>query len=190
MAQAEEHLRQTEITQPAVLSVDNALTQLLADRGLRPDFVMGHSLGEYAALVAAGALPFEDALEAVSARGREMADLEVEDPGLMAAVFAPLGEIENVVEAIHGNVVVANINSTGQAVIGGATAAVKQAEKALTSRRSHCRTAPREHGLSHVDRGPRVRTAEAELAPVALRASDRSPSWRTSAATSTRWVRT
>ena len=133
MAQAEEHLRQTEITQPAVLSVDNALTQLLADRGLRPDFVMGHSLGEYGALVAAGALPFEDALEAVSARGREMADLEVEDPGLMAAVFAPLGEIEDVVEAIHGNVVVANINSTGQAVIGGATAAVKQAEKALTT---------------------------------------------------------
>ncbi len=133
MAQAEENLRQTEITQPAVLTVDNALTQLLADHGLRPDFVMGHSLGEYAALVAAGALPFEDALEAVSARGREMANLDIEDPGLMSAVLAPLGEIEKVVDAIHGNVVIANINSTGQAVIGGATEAMKQAETALTS---------------------------------------------------------
>ena len=128
---AEEELRRTEITQPAVLAVDHALTRLLAEHGLRPDFVMGHSLGEYGALVAAGALPFEDALEAVSARGQEMSKLEVADPGLMAAVFAPLGEIEQAVAAIDGNVVVANINSTSQAVIGGATQAVEQAEEAL-----------------------------------------------------------
>ena len=81
--------------------------------GFRPDFVMGHSLGEYGALVASGALPFERcALAAVSARGREMADLEVEDKGLMAAVFAPLAEIERIVDAVDGNVVIANINST------------------------------------------------------------------------------
>ena len=131
MASANKQLMRTEITQPAVLSVDHALTRLLGEHGIRPDFVMGHSLGEYGALVAAGALPFEDALEAVSARGREMANIDVEDHGLMAAVVAPLEEIEQVVEAAKGNVVVANINSTSQAVIGGASAAVEQAETAL-----------------------------------------------------------
>ena len=94
MAEAEEQLRQTEITQPAVLTVDVALTRLLEAYGITPDFVMGHSLGEYGALVAAGALPFDQALEAVSARGREMASLEIEDPGAMAAVLAPLEEVE------------------------------------------------------------------------------------------------
>ncbi|MDH3687084.1 MAG: acyltransferase domain-containing protein, partial [Myxococcales bacterium] len=114
-------LRQTEITQPAVLAVDTALTRLLAVYGIVPDMVMGHSLGEYGALVASGALPFEDALVAVSARGREMAGLSIEDVGRMAAVFAPLEQVEEVVEATPGNVVVANVNSRTQAVIGGAT---------------------------------------------------------------------
>ncbi len=69
VAQAEEDLRQTAITQPAVLATDLSLTRLLDAYGIRPDMTMGHSLGEYGALVAAGALPFADALEAVSARG-------------------------------------------------------------------------------------------------------------------------
>ena len=72
VAKAEEDLRQTAITQPAVLAIDLALTRLLAAYGIEPDLTMGHSLGEYGALVAAGALPFADALEAVSARGRGM----------------------------------------------------------------------------------------------------------------------
>ena len=59
----------------AVLATDLALTELLAAYGFSPDMVMGHSLGEYGALVAAGAMPFADALEAVSARGKEMADM-------------------------------------------------------------------------------------------------------------------
>ena len=132
LAKAEEELRQTEITQPAVLTVDHALTRLLDAYGMRPDFVMGHSLGEYGALTAAGALPFEDALEAVSARGREMANIDIEDRGLMAAVFAPLAEVERMVGGIDGNVVIANINSDSQAVIGGATEAVQRAMAALT----------------------------------------------------------
>src|SRR5450755_3989802 len=89
--------------------------------------VMGHSLGEYGALVEAGALSFQAALEAVSARGREMARLRVADNGAMAAVMAPIEEIERVVASIDGYVVTANVNSTHQAVIGGATAAVEQA---------------------------------------------------------------
>ncbi|MGA7758613.1 MAG: acyltransferase domain-containing protein, partial [Ilumatobacteraceae bacterium] len=92
--------------------------------GMHPDMVMGHSLGEYGALIAAGSLTFAAALEAVSARGREMARLSVDDNGAMAAVFGPLTEIERIVDATPGYAVVANINSNNQAVVGGATDAV------------------------------------------------------------------
>jgi len=124
---AEEELRRTEITQPAVLTVDAALTRLLAAYGIVPDAVMGHSLGEYGALVAAGSLGFGAALEAVSARGREMADLAIDDPGALVAVSAPLAEVEELLRQVDGEVVVANVNSTHQLVIGGATAAVEDA---------------------------------------------------------------
>ena len=99
VAQLEQQLLQTEITQPAVLATDAALTRLLDAYGIRPDMVMGHSLGEYGALVAAQSLTFPAALEAVSARGREMASLSMGDNGAMAAVLAPLPEIERIVEA-------------------------------------------------------------------------------------------
>ena len=131
IAGAEDDLRQTAITQPAVLATDLALTRLLAAYGIRPDFTMGHSLGEYGALVASGALPFADALEAVSARGREMTRVSVEDNGKMAAVFAPFQEIERILKTVNGYVVIANINSNSQAVIGGATQAVEQAIEAF-----------------------------------------------------------
>ena len=127
VARAEEDLRQTAITQPAVLSVDIATTRLLAAYGIQPDMTMGHSLGEYGALVASGCLPFEEALEAVSARGREMTRVSVVDNGKMAAVFAPLTEIERLLKSVSGYVEIANINSEQQAVIGGASAAVEQA---------------------------------------------------------------
>ena len=131
VARAEEDLRQTAITQPAVLAADLALTRLLAAYGVEPDFTMGHSLGEYGALVAAGAFPFADALEAVSARGREMSHVSPPDKGLMAAVFAPLEEIEKILKTVKGYVVIANINSEHQSVIGGASPAVEEAMKAL-----------------------------------------------------------
>jgi acyl transferase domain-containing protein/NAD(P)-dependent dehydrogenase (short-subunit alcohol dehydrogenase family) len=131
VAKAEDDLRQTAITQPAVLATDLALTRLLAAYGIEPDFAMGHSLGEYGALVAAGGIPFADALEAVSARGREMTRFSPEDKGLMAAVFAPLKEIEQILKTIDGYVVIANINSEHQSVIGGASKPVEQAMAAL-----------------------------------------------------------
>ena len=127
VARLEQQLLQTEITQPAVMASDLALTRLLAAYGVRPDMVMGHSVGEYGALMAAGALTFEATMEAVSARGREMANLEIPDNGAMAAVMAPLDEIERTLASADGYVVMANINSYHQAVIGGATAAVEQA---------------------------------------------------------------
>ena len=131
VAKAEEDLRQTAITQPAVLAVDLALTRLLAAYGIAPDFAMGHSLGEYGALVAAGGLPFADALEAVSARGREMTRFAPEDKGRMAAVFAPINEIERILKTVTGYVVIANVNSNHQAVIGGASKPVEQAMEAF-----------------------------------------------------------
>jgi acyl transferase domain-containing protein/NAD(P)-dependent dehydrogenase (short-subunit alcohol dehydrogenase family)/acyl carrier protein len=127
VARAEEDLRQTAITQPAVLACDIALTRLLAAYGIRPDFTMGHSLGEYGALVAAGGLPFAEALEAVSARGQEMTRVSLGDNGRMAAVFAPMDEVERLLKQVDGYVVIANVNSDHQAVIGGASKAVGQA---------------------------------------------------------------
>ncbi len=127
MAKAEDDLRQTAITQPAVLTADLALTRLLAAYGITPDFTMGHSLGEYGALVASDALPFADALEAVSARGREMTRFSLADNGRMAAIFAPLTEIERLLKMVDGYVVIANINSDRQAVIGGASNAIERA---------------------------------------------------------------
>jgi acyl transferase domain-containing protein/NAD(P)-dependent dehydrogenase (short-subunit alcohol dehydrogenase family) len=127
VAQAEDDLRQTAITQPAVLATDLALTRLLAAYGIEPDMTMGHSLGEYGALVAAGALPFQDSLEAVSARGRGMTSVAMADNGRMAAVFAPLVEIERILKTVKGYVVIANVNSNTQGVIGGASQAVEQA---------------------------------------------------------------
>ena len=127
VAKAEEDLRQTEITQPTVLTIDLALTRLLAAYGIQPDMTMGHSLGEYGALVASGSLTFENALQAVSARGRGMTRVAVKDTGKMAAVFAPLAEVERILKTIDDYVVIANINSGQQSVIGGASKAVEQA---------------------------------------------------------------
>jgi acyl transferase domain-containing protein/NAD(P)-dependent dehydrogenase (short-subunit alcohol dehydrogenase family)/acyl carrier protein len=127
MALAEENLKQTAITQPAVLTVETALARVIGSYGITPDMVMGHSLGEYGALVAAGSLSFEDALRAVCARGSEMTKCALDDNGLMAAVFGPVPEIEKIIAKSEGYVVVANINSTSEAVIGGATAAVEKA---------------------------------------------------------------
>jgi len=130
-ALTEEHLRQTAITQPAVLATDLAITRLLAAYGIVPDMTMGHSLGEYGALVASGALPFADALEAVSARGRGMTRVSVRDNGKMVAVFAPTAEIERILTSVNGYVVIANLNSERQAVVGGASRAVDEASEAF-----------------------------------------------------------
>ena len=126
VAKAEEDLRQTEITQPTVLAIDIGITRLLSAYGIQPDMTMGHSLGEYGALVASGSISFKEALEAVSARGRGMTQVAVEDKGRMAAVFAPLTEVERILKSVKGYVVIANVNSTGQSVIGGASKTVEE----------------------------------------------------------------
>jgi malonyl CoA-acyl carrier protein transacylase len=122
-------LRMTTITQPAMLACDVALARLLAQHGLRPDMVAGHSLGEYAACVVGGVLRFDEALRIVAARGREMAAATPAggDAGWMAAVAAPLEVVEQVLRQVDGYVLPANKNSPSQTIIAGATPAVQQA---------------------------------------------------------------
>lgn len=120
-------LRRTDITQPAVLAADLALTRLLRAHGLTPDLVMGHSLGEYAALTVAGAFSASTAFHAVAVRSREMVRAAGADPGAMAVVAGDLQRIERVRRSCPGYLVVATINSTRQVVLGGTTAAVEAA---------------------------------------------------------------
>ncbi len=131
LEKAELKLRDTVITQPAILTVNVALLRLMEKYGFRPDFVIGHSLGEYAALVAAGVLNLPEALQVVSARGQEMTRVTLADTGCMAAVSAPLGKVDAILATVPGYVVIANLNSPVQCVIGGETPAVEAAIQAF-----------------------------------------------------------
>ena len=133
ITQAELKLRSTDVTQPAMLAAHISLLRVLARYGFTPDMVIGHSLGEYAALVASGILNLSEALQVVSARGQEMSKVAADDNGCMAAVSAPLVEVERILKTIPGYVVIANINSPVQCVIGGATTAVDAAIAAFLS---------------------------------------------------------
>lgn len=126
----EEELRLTENTQPAILTCSVAAWRALEQKGISPDFVAGHSLGEYSALVAAGGLSFGDAVRLVHLRGRFMQEAVPVGVGAMAAVIG-LGapEMERVCErAAQGEVVApANINLEDQVVIAGHAGAVARA---------------------------------------------------------------
>ena len=126
----DEKLKMTEITQPAILTMSVAVHRVLQEKGLVPQFVAGHSLGEYSAHVAAGTLEFSDAVRTVRNRGRYMQEAVPAGQGAMAAILGmPLDQLEKAcVDAAQGEVVSpANINSADQVVISGATAAVQRA---------------------------------------------------------------
>ena len=133
-----EELQLTENTQPAILTVSVATLRAMESEGFpAPDFVAGHSLGEYSALVAAGALTLTDAVRTVRARGRYMQEAAPVGSGAMAAILgAELGDIMNACgEAQQGEVCSpANINSPGQVVIAGDAAAVERAMALLKER--------------------------------------------------------
>ncbi|MBM4394007.1 MAG: acyltransferase domain-containing protein, partial [Deltaproteobacteria bacterium] len=129
-----EALRDTAISQPATLTVDIGILRLLSAYGVRPDMVAGHSLGEYGAAVAAGILSFRDALVAVSARGREMAAVKLDDFGKMAGIAAGADTVMEVLAEVPGYVVPANKNSPGQTVIAGDSDAVEAASELFKSR--------------------------------------------------------
>lgn len=126
----EAELRRTENAQPALFAVSAAAAALLRERGVLPDAVAGHSVGEYAALAAAGAMSFEDGLRTVRRRGELMADAAKHTPGTMAAIVGlPLDLVESLCAAASsvGCVEVASDNGPRQIVISGETAAVHRA---------------------------------------------------------------
>ncbi len=128
----EDELRRTENTQPAIFVTSLAIMDVLCSAGLRPDAAAGHSLGEYAALVCAGAIGFADALRLVRRRGELMARVNERTPGTMAAVIGlPPEQVEDLCERAReatGEVVSpANYNEPEQTVVSGADTAVEHA---------------------------------------------------------------
>jgi [acyl-carrier-protein] S-malonyltransferase len=139
---SEADLKLTENTQPALLTVSIAAFTVLREFGVRPDYVAGHSLGEYSALVAAGSLRFTDALRLVRKRGRFMQQAVPPGLGAMAALLKlPPGRLEQVLRGSgQGEVVsAANLNAPDQVVIAGHAGAVSRAmdlAKAAGARRA------------------------------------------------------
>jgi acyl transferase domain-containing protein/NAD(P)H-dependent flavin oxidoreductase YrpB (nitropropane dioxygenase family)/NAD(P)-dependent dehydrogenase (short-subunit alcohol dehydrogenase family)/phosphopantetheinyl transferase/acyl carrier protein len=127
-------MKDTQILQPMILTANAAIFRLLGQMGVRPVAAAGHSLGEYAACVAAGVFSFRDAVEAVAVRGREMARVSIADPGLMMSIPADARLVDEVLSEVEGYVVAANKNSPKQTVISGETAAVKKAGELFKAR--------------------------------------------------------
>jgi [acyl-carrier-protein] S-malonyltransferase len=138
----EDLLKLTQNTQPALLTVSTAAFRVLAERGFTPDYVAGHSLGEYSALVAAGSLQFADAVRLVRRRGQYMQEAVPSGVGAMAALLRlPEGALDGILQrASQGEVVsAANLNAPDQVVIAGHAGAVNRAielAKAAGARRA------------------------------------------------------
>jgi [acyl-carrier-protein] S-malonyltransferase len=129
-AGSEEELKQTANTQPAILTCSVAVHRVLAEKGVTPDFVAGHSLGEYSGLVAAGALKFADAVKLVRKRGQYMQEAVPAGQGAMAAIMglSPAVVTDVCKRAAEGDICSpANLNSPDQTVISGSAGAVKRA---------------------------------------------------------------
>ena len=158
--EAPEHeVVQTEVQQPALVATSLAVLAAIKARGIKPDFVVGHSVGEFAALASAGALKLEDAIALVRERGLAMAEAARTNPGSMAAI---LGLDDEVVERICRrilNVWPANYNCPGQIVVSGENPAVDEA----------CEVAEQEGAR----RAVKLRVSGAFHSPLVARAADR-----------------
>jgi [acyl-carrier-protein] S-malonyltransferase len=155
----EEELVDTEIQQPALVATSLAVLAAIRKRGIKPDFVIGHSVGEFAALAAASALKFEEAVALVRERGLAMAEAAKRNPGSMAAI---LGLDDEIVERICRrilNVWPANYNCPGQIVVSGENLSVDDA----------CAAAEKEGAR----RAVKLRVSGAFHSPLVARAADR-----------------
>jgi [acyl-carrier-protein] S-malonyltransferase len=155
----EAELMETEIQQPALVATSLAVLAAIRARGIKPDFVVGHSVGEFTALASAGALRFEEAIALVRERGLAMAEAAKKNPGSMAAI---LGLDDEVVERICRrilNVWPANYNCPGQIVVSGENPAVEEA----------CEAAEEEGAR----RAVKLRVSGAFHSPLVARAADR-----------------
>ena len=130
----EDELKATQNTQPALYVTSQMAALVLAEAGVKADLAAGHSLGEYSALAAMGALSFADGLRLVRLRGELMAEAGVRRPGAMAAVLGMEPEpLAAAIRDVPGCVVPANFNSPGQIVISGEVASVEKAMEACTA---------------------------------------------------------
>jgi len=120
-------LKETQYTQPAIFVCSIIVDQFLKNKGISPDAVAGHSLGEFSALVSAGVLTFEDALQIVKLRSSEMAIAGQNSPGAMAAILGADDKHLDIICNQNGIVVPANMNAPGQTVISGEIEAVNKA---------------------------------------------------------------
>jgi [acyl-carrier-protein] S-malonyltransferase len=154
-----EELMQTEVQQPALVTTSLAINAALRARGVKPDFVVGHSVGEFSALGAAGSIGISDAIALVRERGLAMAAAAKDRPGSMAAILGLADEVvESLCKKIH-NVWPANYNCPGQLVISGQTPAVDEC----------CSEAQREGAR----RAVRLRVSGAFHSPLVAHAADR-----------------
>jgi len=125
----EELLTRTDVAQPALFSMSLAVAEVAAELGIQPDFVAGHSLGEYTAAVAAGAVSFEDGIRLVALRGKLMNEAQSERPGTMAAVIGlERGVLEELCAQASeaGLVAPANVNTPAQIVVSGEVTGVER----------------------------------------------------------------
>lgn len=167
----DEDLRRTDITQPAVF-LHSVILALTAD-DFAPDMTAGHSLGEFSALVAAGALDFEDGLRLVSARAHAMQKACELKPSTMAAIIAlPDEKVEEVLKGIDGVVVCANYNCPGQIVISGEIEAIDKACELLTAAGARRALKLKVGGAFH---SPLMEPARAELAEAIERTNFHTP---------------
>lgn len=160
-AGTDEDLRQTAVTQPAIF-IHSVLLAKSLGADFQPDMVAGHSLGEFSALVAAGALSFEDGLRLVAARARAMQKACELTESTMAAVLAlPDEKVEEICAGIEGTVVCANYNCPGQLVISGEVAAIDAACETLKAAGAKRALKLKVGGAFH---SPCMEPARAELA--------------------------
>ena len=165
-------LTQTKVTQPAIFLHSVVLATCLPD--FKPDMVAGHSLGEFSALVAAGALDFEEGLRLVSIRARAMQKACETNPGTMAAVLMlPAEKIEEICSSCKGTVVAANYNCDGQIVISGEKDAIDEACAKMKEAGAKRALPLRVGGAFH---SPLMEPARAELAEGIEKAIFRTPS--------------
>ena len=154
-----DQLVQTEVQQPALVATSLAINQAIRARGIRPDFVVGHSVGEFAALAAAESLPHAEAVGLVRERGLAMAEAARQHPGSMAAILGLADEVvENLCRKIVG-VWPANYNCPGQIVVSGESPAVDEC----------CEEAEREGAR----RAVKLKVSGAFHSPLVARAADR-----------------
>jgi [acyl-carrier-protein] S-malonyltransferase len=129
-----EALVPTDVCQPAILATSVAAWRVAADRGLEGDLAMGHSLGEYSALVAAGAIGYPEALRLVAERGAAMHEAGLVCPGGMAALIGPSDAEAEALCAEAGEVWAANFNCPGQVVASGSVAGIERLLEIATTR--------------------------------------------------------